>query len=173
MYTAKPCEVYAGEPLPLKRGYPDDEQGDADFLMRVAGLMYGVLALFLVVSLSIGTESLHRLFLLLIPIIFLSGVSLVIYASKIGAWQKRYEWKKAFQVNNADLEIDYKAVRVVISHMKEHTRYLRLDFQEVVVHLACALRQEEIYINFRKEIFENYQFFTGKRADCPRTYCPK
>lgn len=168
----KAYEAYAGEPLPLKREYPDEEQSGVDFGMKIAGLLLVVLVLVFGAGASIYPGPLWQAILILFAIALLGG-ALIFYSSKVGAWQKRREWEKSFQINNADLQIDYKAVRKVINHLKEHTRYVCLSFEEVVVHLACGLRQKEIFTTFTWEVFENYQFFTGQRADCPRTYCPK
>ncbi len=166
--------AYWNEPA-LKVAYPRSSGWETG--LQIGGFL---LALIAGVGILPGLPTFPGSFSVFLVLLFVpTGLSALCFwsASRVGAIFLRRAWRRAFLINNADLELDLRAVEQVIRYLKQNTRYRSVDFQNVVTHLAVSLRRDDPlnpaeHTTFSWEALNLYQHFTAG-VPIEATRCPK
>lgn len=135
--------AYSNEPTPLKREYPENKMTWLEATMFAFGVIFALLAFFtpdpsdrttfpgptwLMFAIMGGT--------LLLPCALIWG------SAKAGKLHRAYRWKKAFLINNADLELNLKAVRQTRQQINKNSDYYRINLQDTLILIALSLRYD-------------------------------
>lgn len=170
MYTA-----YWNEPLPLKKQYPGRTSTYA------VTIVYAIWSLLVITGLTVmlgadypESPEKNVLFILYITLSMLFFWS----AEPIGKLHRDMLWKNAFITNNADLKLDYDAVKKVIHLLRTTTSYSDVSFEDVVISLACNLRLADPFASdkhttFSWEVLHAYHHFAFGTKEIQPTRSPR
>lgn len=167
--------AYWNEPKPLKMAYPSGSNlGD---VMTICACFLLLLSTCIVSGVN-NFPGTPWLFLLISFAPVMLAIGLFFLAGPAGQWQHNCQWKKAFLVNNQDLELNVTAVKQAMRHLKRHTSYRCINFENVATHLACSLRQADRFSSsnhttFSWEVLHAYLHFATGEVDLQPTRCPK
>lgn len=168
--------AYWSEPKPLKMDYPSGASNLENAILATA-IMLAITSLTLLSS-AAGFPGSIWLFSLIVAIPGLLAVGCFFIAKPAAHRRRDRQWKKAFLANNHDLELNMVAIRQTIEYMKKHTTYFNVNFENVAVHLACSLRQEDRFSSnnhttFSREVLHAYLHFATGEVDLQPSSCPK
>jgi hypothetical protein len=137
MYSA-----YWGEPYPLKVQYPERWDDSMARTIRIITVFLAIIAFIVILPIGPFAPRSFLSFVIRLLVSFLLLMILYRSAVLVGNWHYAIEWKSAFVQNNADLEIDYRAIQRVIRYFTLSTGWRGVGFRKVAIQVAASLRKE-------------------------------
>ena len=171
-------QAYWNEPMPLQRAYPDRHEAIGGFYLQLLGGIMLMVALIGVLPGARDFPGTWQLFLVFLFTPMVLAALLFFIAPHVGRWDQERIWKRAFVANNADLNLDYRAIKKTIRLLRRTTTYFRVNFEEVAVNLACALRSEDPFdaghhTTFSWEVLHAYFHFHDGSNEIQPSRCPR
>lgn len=166
--------------LYLKMGYPDWRfTSRTATALYLAGCLFTILALTGIISVKEFSESLG-LSIYISTLIATIGLAVAMFMASPRVRENAFKkaWRKAFFLNNEDLELDYGAIDQVVNYFQVYTTYSNPSFENIAHTIASLLRepdpyQQEMHTTFTWEVLHAYRHFSVGDMPLPESNCPR